>query len=180
MPQPESEKAATSAGSEAFFKEINTLKEELHEFKKKWEEAQLELHENNVALEALAKSVNKNNFETKLKIAKRLQSEILPILEEIKTEKNSEKIRILVELAIGKVNMFMPNRGNHRSILTMLTPMEMRIAAMIKDGFKSEDIARKQFISLDTVKTHRGNIRKKLGLNHRQVNLASYLKTTFS
>jgi DNA-binding CsgD family transcriptional regulator len=166
--------------SDEFLKEINTLKRELHEYKQKWEKAQLELSENNVVLDALAKKVANDKFKTKLNIAKRLHSEIVPLLKEIKSEKNPERIRILTDLAIGKLIMFIPSPDNPYSILAMLSPMEMRIAAMIKDGFKSGDIARLQFISLDTVKTHRGNIRKKLGLKNKQINLTSYLKSIFA
>ncbi len=65
-------------------------------------------------------------------------------------------------------------------ILLIFTPMEMRIASMIKDGYKSKDIASLQYISLETVKTHRRRIREKLGLTHRQVDLVSYLKSIFT
>ena len=138
------------------------------------------MSKNNVALDALAKNIDKNKFTTKLEIAKRLHSEILPVLKEMKNEKNPEKIRILTDLAMDKLIMFIPSPDNPYSMLSMLTPMEMRIAAMIKDGLKSDDIANLQFISLDTVKTHRGNIRKKLGLKNKQINLTSYLKSIFA
>lgn len=179
MNQSDRDMLSISGESDAFLKKINALKRQLHEYQQKWEEVQLELYENNVALDALAKNVNKNKFQTKLKIAKRLNSEILPLLKEIRCEKNLDKIRILTDLALDKLIMFIPSPNNPYSILAMLTPMEMRIASMIKDGFKSEDIARQQFISIDTVKTHRSNIRKKLGLNNKQVNLTSYLVSIF-
>ena len=173
--------------SDERLKEINALRRELHEYKQKlhaykqkWEEAELELSEYKVSFNTLAKNIDKNKFTTKLKIAKRLNSEILPVLKEIKEEKNPEKIKILTELAIDKLVMFIPSPDNPYSMLSMLTPMEMRIAAMIKDGLTSEDIARMQFISIDTVKTHRSNIRKKLALKNKQINLASYLKSIFS
>jgi DNA-binding CsgD family transcriptional regulator len=166
--------------SDERLKEINALRRELHEYKQKLEETELELSEYKVGFDTLAKNIDKNKFTTKLKIAKRLNSEILPVLKEIKEEKNSEKIKILTDLAIDRLIMFIPSPDNPYSVLAMLTPMEMRIAAMIKDGLTSEDIARMQFISIDTVKTHRRNIRKKLALKNKQINLASYLISIFS
>jgi DNA-binding CsgD family transcriptional regulator len=166
--------------SDEFFDEISTLKREFHEFKQKWEEGQLELSENDVALDALAKKIANEKFKIKLNIAKRLHSEILPLLKEIKREKNPERSRILADLAITKLIMFIPSPDNPYSMLAVLTPMEMRIAAMIKDGVKSEDIARLQFVSIDTIKSHRSNIRKKLGLKNKQINLTSYLNSIFS
>jgi DNA-binding CsgD family transcriptional regulator len=108
-----------------------------------------------------------------------LNSKILPLLNEIKSEKNPEKIRILTELAIKQLKIFTPSQDNPNSIMTMLTPTEMRIASMIKDGYKSEDIARLLSVSFNTVKTHRKNIRKKLRLKKKPINLASYFKSIF-
>ena len=160
--------------------EKDNLRRELHEYRQKWEEAQLELSEQNIALETLAKNVDQNKFMIIQKISEKLNFEILPVLNEIKNETNPDKIRILADLVIDKLILFIPSPKNPYSILTMLTPAEMSIAAMIKDGFKSEDIARMQHISLDTVKTHRRNIRKKLGLQNRRVDLKSYLESIFS
>lgn len=160
-------------------KEINALKRELHEYKQKWKETKFELDENNIALITLARNFNNIMSKTQLEIAMNLQSKILPILKEIKSEKNPEKIRILTELAIKQLKIFTPSQDNPYSIMTMLTPMEMRIASMIKDGLKSEDIARLLCVSISTVKTHRKNIRKKLHLKKKPINLASYFKSIF-
>ena len=176
----EVQKQFQSAGeSYELLQENNTLKRELIEYKQKLKEAQVELSENGTALSALAKIVDKIAFNTKIKILKRLHSQILPPLKEIKTEKRRERILILADEAITKLQMFIPFPDNPYGVLAMLTPMEMRIASMIKDGFTSNEIARLQFISLDTVKTHRGNIRKKLNLKNKQINLASFLKSVF-
>ncbi|MBF0550705.1 MAG: helix-turn-helix transcriptional regulator [Deltaproteobacteria bacterium] len=58
-----------------------------------------------------------------------------------------------------------------------LTQTELRIAMMIKNGLSSQQIAHQLFISLETVKTHRKNIRKKLKLCEDRVNLTSYLSS---
>ena len=50
---------------------------------------------------------------------------------------------------------------------------ELRIASMIKNGLTSQEIADLLHISLDTVKTHRRGIRKKLNLNNSNINLSS-------
>ena len=166
--------------SDEILKEKNALAREFLEHKQKGVEVNIELSENTVVLEVLAKAVEKIKYKTQQKIAKNLFSEILPILKEIKREKNLEKISILVELAIMRLKVFIPPPDNSFSLLEKLTPMEMSIAAMIKDGFKSKDIANLQFVSLDTVKTHRSNIRKKLNLKNKRINLASYLKGIFN
>jgi DNA-binding CsgD family transcriptional regulator len=161
-----------------FLEGVNTLRKELNENKQKLEETRQRLSEDETALE-FSKYIDQIKLETCLKILKRLHSQILPILKEIKNNKHPERVCVLADEAIAKLQMIIPYPDNRYSAMAMLTPMEMRIASMIKDDFTSQEIARLQFISLDTVKSHRGNIRKKLGLKNKQINLASYLKTVF-
>lgn len=48
-------------------------------------------------------------------------------------------------------------------LLKSLTPREREVACLIRDGYTNKMIAEKLFISVDTVETHRGNIKRKLG-----------------
>ena len=91
--------------------ENNALRRELQEYKRKWEEAQLEMSENNIALDALAKNVESIKFETQQEMVKLLNSDILPLLKEIRSEKKPEKKQILAELAIEQLKMLYVFRG---------------------------------------------------------------------
>lgn len=62
-----------------------------------------------------------------------------------------------------------------REATSMLSPVELQIANMIKHGFSSKKIASLRGISLTTVNRHRENIRRKLGITNSKVNLVSYL-----
>lgn len=57
-----------------------------------------------------------------------------------------------------------------------LTHTESKICDMIEKGLSSKEIAENINISVDTVKTHRKNIRKKLELNKSGANMYIYLK----
>ncbi len=56
-----------------------------------------------------------------------------------------------------------------------LAPTEMRIADLIRNGKNSKAIARMLGLSPSSVQWHRKNIREKLGLTNKKVNLQSYL-----
>ncbi len=58
-----------------------------------------------------------------------------------------------------------------------LTPSEIQIADLIKQGKTSKEIASILNISPNAVAFHRGNLRKKLGLSNKKVNLRTYLHT---
>jgi len=58
-----------------------------------------------------------------------------------------------------------------------LTPREIEICNLVKDGLTCKDIAGVYDISEQTVIKHRKKIRKKLGIGGQKINLISYLKS---
>lgn len=60
------------------------------------------------------------------------------------------------------------------SAMDSLTPREMQICVLIKEGYTSKEIADKLIISKKTIDFHRSNIRKKLKLENQ--NLRAYLE----
>jgi PAS domain S-box-containing protein len=58
-----------------------------------------------------------------------------------------------------------------------LSPREVEIANLIKNGVSSKEIVEMLNISSKTVETHRNRIRNKLGITNKDVNLTTYLQT---
>ena len=61
------------------------------------------------------------------------------------------------------------------SVFDRLSPRELQVCTMIKEGYTSKEIADALFITKKTVDYHRSSIRKKLGLQNE--NLRVYLET---
>ncbi len=57
-----------------------------------------------------------------------------------------------------------------------LSPRELEICDMIRNGLSNKQIAELLRISLLTVERHRNNIRRNLGIDNQKVNLASFLR----
>jgi len=56
-----------------------------------------------------------------------------------------------------------------------LTPAEIHVSNLLREGRQSKEIAEILNISFETVNCHRQNIRKKFGLSNSKVNLRSFL-----
>jgi PAS domain S-box-containing protein len=61
------------------------------------------------------------------------------------------------------------------SLCPTFTPTETQIAALIKEGKTTKQIARMLNVATGTVHAHRNSIRAKLKINNEEVNLRSYL-----
>jgi DNA-binding CsgD family transcriptional regulator len=62
------------------------------------------------------------------------------------------------------------------SKLVGLTPKELEVARLVKEGRGSSEIAQVLAISENAVAFHRQNIRAKLGLKKKRLNLCTYLR----
>ncbi len=58
-----------------------------------------------------------------------------------------------------------------------LTPAEIQIANLIKLGKVNKEIAEIKNLSSRTIEFHRNNIRKKIGIKNKKVNLRTYLNS---
>jgi DNA-binding CsgD family transcriptional regulator len=56
-----------------------------------------------------------------------------------------------------------------------VTAKELQVAALVREGKANKEIADLMHVSLNTIEIHRYNLRKKLGLQNKKVNLRSYL-----
>ena len=98
------------------------------------------------------------------------------IIEEFQKDQTFAKQQAELDVLKAYLNELTPDLKNGIGVIFSLSAAELRIAAMIRNGLTSPQIAGTLHISLDTVKTHRKNIRKKLKLSNSQVNLATYLR----
>ena len=59
-----------------------------------------------------------------------------------------------------------------------LTPVEIAICNMIRNGLRTKEIAQTRGVSAATINRHRENIRRKLKITNDDVNLATYLQSS--
>jgi len=135
------------------------------------------LMENNKALSVLARNLDGNRQASERRILQRTRTLIIPIIEKLQRERNMEKYRVELELLLNYVENLTADLASDLKIASALSPTEMRIASLIKNGMSSEEIAGHENVSIFTVKTHRKNIRRKLKLKNSGINLRTYLES---
>ena len=110
-----------------------------------------------------------------------LKKLILPYIEKMeKTKLNEKNATYLGIIKSNLTQMVSPFANRLSSKFFELTPSEIQIADLIKHGKTSKEIASLLNVSPKAISFHRGNIRKKLGLSNKKINLRSYLQSFLS
>ncbi len=119
--------------------------------------------------------------EDKRQIEKQIQENynkiIVPLIQSIKEKSGQENMPLIGLLEKGLENITSPFINKLDSNFAKLSPRELNICNMIKNGMSSKEIAEILHISIMTVHKFRQQIRKKLGLNKKSINLCSFLNT---
>lgn len=158
-------------------KKMEKKEKNLIQHKSDLEKLKKEMLETNYAVSVLARNINRNKELYENKIYETATAKILPIIKELKNNKNCQRIMANLDVLETNVNSLYSVSDNHDEIINILTDQEMRVAVLIKRGLISQKISNLLCISEDTVKTHRKNIRKKLKIQNSNINLLSYLKS---
>ena len=140
------------------------------------EKAQLE--EMNVTLRNVMKSIGREKQELEQAITKNIENFLLTALDKAKGEPSwdirASYLNLIRDQLVGLTKGF--SQEIDPSLLT-LTRTEMLICQLIQAGSSSKDVAESLNLALDTVHTHRKNVRRKLGLRGRKVSLFNYLSS---
>ena len=100
----------------------------------------------------------------------------MPFLEELSYHKLDDRSKNLLEIVHQRLEeVVAPFLNRLTSMNRLLTPREIDVAAFIREGKTSKEIAGLLNISVSGVDFHRKMIRKKLGLTNEKSNLRSYL-----
>ncbi len=139
---------------------------------------QVEQHALQDANAALHDSLAQSQREKKMigaSIQAKIDKIITPIFYALESDMDDRQLKYLDLLKKNLAAIVSPFVEGHQDILARLSPAELLICDMVKHGLPSKEIANIRGISPATVNLHRENIRKKLGLTNRKINLVSYL-----
>lgn len=134
------------------------------------------LEENNIALKVLLKHREEERKQLEDNMLGNVRELILPYVEKLIDADMSGRERIMLEVVRERLQeIISPFLNRLTSLGTILTPREIHVATMVREGKTSKEIADVMLISPSAVDFHRKQIRKKLNLSGSGKNLRSYL-----
>lgn len=152
------------------------LKETLDQLESRVRERTIELEETNTALRVLLKQGDKDQKEVEESLQSNINQLVTPFLSKLRvSQSNKERLTYMNILEANLNNIVSPFINRLSAAYKNLTPKEIQIAELVKQGKSSKEIAELFGVSVGTVITHRNNIRKKLQLKSRDANLRSHL-----
>lgn len=158
-------------------KSLCMLKEELVRSRSEWESLNRELIQTHKAMLVLTRNIDSKRVELEEKVNTTINSKIMPIINELLVEKRVKRYWPEINSMAEYLNSITTKSELHLKIISVLTETEMKIAAMVKNKMNSKKIASVMYISLETVKAHRKNIRRKLNIHNTKHKLSEYLAT---
>lgn len=139
---------------------------------------EIELEETNSALRTLLNQRDEDKAGIEETIMTNIKTTLFPYIEKLKGSGLKEgQMACLSEIELHLRDIASPYIRKISSEHIGLSPCEIQVATLIKEGKSSKEIAEILSVSLNTVLTHRFCIRKKTGLKGRKINLTSYLQT---
>ncbi len=154
--------------------QVVTTKEELEKHKE-------ETTEINTALKVLLKHREMDKSEAQSALLCEVEETIMPFLKKLKGastgRRQSTRLISILETNLQHVVDSYGSATTLSAALQHLTPVEMQVASLLRQGLSTKVIAMTLNISSGTVGIHRKHIRKKLGLDGEAVNLHAYLKS---
>ncbi len=134
------------------------------------------LEEANIALNVLLKQREKDKSALEEKIIVNIMQMIKPSIDKLMTSNLNDRQRAFAEIIEnGLEEIISPFTKNLVAQRYRLTPTEIQIASHIKQGKSTKEIANLFNLSPGTIKSHRNNLRKKLGLKNKKESLHTHL-----
>jgi len=136
----------------------------------------LHLEETNIAMKVLLEKREKDKNELEEMVLANVRGLLLPCLERLRGCRLNDRQSIYADILESNlqtiVSPFLHRLSNR---FLNLTPTEIQVAGLVREGKTSKEIASLINVSERGVEFHRNNIRRKLDLTNAKKNLRTYL-----
>jgi len=159
-------------------KRVKERTRELRKANQDLEEKTRNLEEANIALSVLLNKKDEARKELEEKMLVNINDLILPLLNKIKLGQLTPSQKTYLDVIESNLNnVIAPFAVDINSRYHKLTPAEIQIANLVREGKTTKEIANLFNLAMSTIHTHRDNIRVKLGIKNKKLNLRTHLMT---
>ncbi|MCX5812838.1 MAG: PAS domain S-box protein [Proteobacteria bacterium] len=134
------------------------------------------LEELNAALRVLLHQREEDKINMEDRVASNVKRLVIPYIEKIKKGRLDPQQHSHFGILETNLNEIV-SPFLHTIRQLNLTPRETQIASLIKDGKTTKEISEIIGAATSSIDSYRNNIRSKLGLNNKKINLHSYLQS---
>jgi DNA-binding CsgD family transcriptional regulator len=132
------------------------------------------LEETNAALRVLLKHREQDNAELEEKVFYNIKELVLPYVERLKVSQSKDGAIVgIIESNLNDI--LSPFIKGMTAKYANFTPKEIQIADLMRKGKTTKEISQVLNLSIRTIDIHRYNIRRKLNITNKKINLQSYL-----
>lgn len=136
------------------------------------------LKEMNTALKVLMEKRESDKYEIETRVLSNVEQLINPYLEKLAKSDLNSRQRVYLEILTTNLNEIVsPFAWTLSTRPHNLTPTEMQVANLVRQGRTTTKIAELMHLSHRTIEAHRRNIRSKFDLTHKKTNLRTYLQS---
>ncbi len=160
----------------AMVKELDARNNELADQRRRFDFLNRKLLKNNDVASIVTENIQRECEDAGKRVAQNLRSIVIPSIDKLKKIKGLEPYSSEFDLIISEIEDMTSNIITDVEIVSKLTPAELRVVSLIRNGLNSGEIARRLNLSPDTIKCHRKRIRKKLGINKAGFSLKNFLE----
>jgi PAS domain S-box-containing protein len=161
------------------FRDITERKQNEENLRQREEELYIKsqnLEEMNTALKVLLKQREEDRIQIEENVLTNMKTSILPYIEKLKKGSLTKHHKTCLKMLEGQMKeIISPFLRTISQSSFDLTPQELRVADLVKNGNTTKEIAGILRISIKTVDYHRDNLRRKLGIKNNKTNLRSFL-----
>jgi len=165
----------TFNGQKALFTCFNNITERIR-FEEELSNKTLELEEVNTALRVLIEQREGDKDDLEERMFHNVRQLVLPYVEKLKQQRlGNDQLAYVDVLESNLLSILEPFTQKLLYVHKNLTPAEVKVANLIREGRTAKEIASVFGVSEAAINRHRQHIRNKLGLNSKKVNLRTHL-----
>ena len=136
------------------------------------------LQEANTALRILLSRIEQEKQEIHGDIKTNVEKILMPILHALASQLSPSQVKYVEMLQNNLEEISSPFISKLSLSYHSMTPTEIAICNMIRNGMRTKEIAEMRGVSEATINRHREKIRRKLKITNQDVNLATFLQSS--